>query len=72
MLRSGCVLVIVSLIHFVAQGQQNNATIAAIQSLIRSQKYDEALEATKARLTSNASRFPALDFRGNRILHQGS
>ena len=50
MFRSGFAVFFVWAAVFAAQGQQANAPIAAIESLIRSQQYDQALESARSAL----------------------
>ena len=50
MLRTGCVVLFILGASFVARGQQTKVSIASIESLIRSQEYDQALQVTRSAL----------------------
>ena len=57
MFRSGFAVFFVWAAVFAAQGQQANAPIAAIESLIRSQQYDQALESARSALQQAPGNF---------------
>ena len=63
MVRTGCVMLLLLGTSFVALGQQTQASIESIESLIRSQQYDQALQMTTSALhqTPNDFRLWALD-----------
>ena len=48
----------------VAQGQQGNSSVASIESLIRSQQYDQALQATKSKLSETPGDFRVWTLQG--------
>lgn len=50
MLRTGCTVLLLIGASFLVQGQQATAPIASIEGLIRSQEYDQALEAARSAL----------------------
>jgi tetratricopeptide (TPR) repeat protein len=57
MIRTGCVTLLLLGVSIVALGQQSKVSIESIESLIRSQQYDQALEMTKAALHQTPNDF---------------
>src|ERR1700728_3526182 len=57
MFRKSCVMLPILCASIAARGQQANSYLAFIESLIRSQQYDKALQAAKSTLTENPKDF---------------
>ena len=57
MVHTGCVMLLLLGASFVAPGQQTKASIESIESLIRSQEYDQALQMTRSALHQTPNDF---------------
>jgi tetratricopeptide (TPR) repeat protein len=57
MFRKNCVMLTILCASIAAQGQPAKSYLASIESLIRSQQYDKALQATKSTLSENPKDF---------------
>src|ERR1039458_1603679 len=63
---------LIASVFLVAQEQQSKISIASIESLIRSQQYDQALEATKSGLSKAHSDFRLWTLEGVILSLKGS
>jgi tetratricopeptide (TPR) repeat protein len=71
MLRSRCVALFLVVAALAAQGQQPKASVASIESLIRSQQYDQALQLTKSALHETPGSFQLWTLEGIVLSIQG-
>jgi len=72
MVRTGCVTLLLLGASFVAVGQQSKASIESIESLIRSQDYDQALQMTKSALRQTPNDFRLWTLEGIVLSIKGS
>jgi tetratricopeptide (TPR) repeat protein len=72
MVRTGCVVFLFLGASFVALGQQTKASIESIESLIRSQQYDQALEMTGSALKQTPNDYRLWTLEGIALSIKGS
>jgi tetratricopeptide (TPR) repeat protein len=72
MIRTGCVTLLLLGVSVVAVGQQSKASIESIESLIRSQEYDQALQMTKSALYQTPNDFRLWTLEGIVLSIKGS
>ena len=70
--RTRCVVLFILGASFVAQGQQTKVSIASIESLIRSQQYDQALQITRSALHETPNDFRLWTLEGIVLSIKGS
>lgn len=72
MLRQSSAVLIVASVLVAAQGQEPRTSVASIESLIRSQQYDQALQAAKSRLKDAPNDFRVWTLEGITFSLKGS
>ncbi len=72
MFRTRCVVLFILGASFVAQAQQTKVSIASIESLIRSQEYDQALQITRSALHETPNDFRLWTLEGIVLSIKGS
>src|ERR1017187_2012917 len=72
MVRTRCVMLFLLGASFVAPGQQTKASIESIESLIRSQEYDQALQMTRSALYQTPNDFRLWTLEGIVLSIKGS
>lgn len=72
MLRARCIVLFVFAAVLAAHGQQSKVSVASIESLIRAQQYDQALQLTKAALRESPNNFQLWTLEGIVLSIKGS